>query len=147
MIKPEELMIGNKVKSTGLLNGRILTVENITGRGSLLDQKRVVFFLEEKNVGDFCEDLEPIPLTEELLVKAGFEKIAGSYNKDIDSFGGGKRLCFSGDYLYIIDSETQNTIPTDIITLWNKDLMNEFYLHRLQNLYFALTGTELTIKL
>lgn len=89
----------------------------------------------------------PIPLTEEILLKCGFEKEPISYSINIDSFGGGKRLSFSGDYLYITDSEKQNTIPTDIITLWNKDLRKEFYLHELQNIFHAITGTELNITL
>lgn len=95
--------------------------------------------------GDY--GLYPIPLTEEILLKCGFEKEPMAYRKSIDYFGGGKKLTFSGDYLYIVDSEKQNTIPTDIITLWNKDICKEFYLHQLQNLYFALTGQELEINL
>jgi hypothetical protein len=90
--------------------------------------------------------IKPILLTEEWLLKFGFEKDGIAYSKNIDLFGGGKKLSFSGDYLYIIDSEKQNTIPTDIITMWNKDIKKNFYVHQLQNLYFALTGEELTIK-
>ena len=63
------------------------------------------------------EYMTPIPLTEEILLKCGFEKERMSYSINIDNFGGGKKLSFSGDYLYIVDSEKQNTIPTDIVTL------------------------------
>ena len=91
-----------------------------------------------------ANNYNPIPLTEEWLVKFGFEKEPLSYSKNIDLFGGGKKISVSGDYLYIIDSEKQTTIPTDIITIWNKDVKKEFYVHQLQNLYFALTGEELS---
>ncbi len=86
---------------------------------------------------------EPVIIDNELLERFGFKKEPLAYTKNIDSFGKGKRLSFSGDYLYIIDAEAQNTIPTDIITIWNKDLMKKFYAHSLQNLWLTLTGTEL----
>lgn len=92
------------------------------------------------------KDPTPIPLTEEWLLKMGFKKEPMEYSKNIDLFGGGKKLSFSGDYLYLVDSEKKNTIPTDVITVWNKDVMKQFYVHQLQNLYFSLTGEELTIK-
>lgn len=149
MIKPEELRIGNKVKSTGLLNGRILTVENVTGRGTLLDQKRVVFFLEEKNVGDFCEDLEPIPLTEELLVKAGFEYVVndGSFeNISLDYWAKDALLLFTNGsepkeaYLFGYG----NGYFGKYFVITGRWIYN---LHDLQNVYHAWKGTELTIKL
>ena len=101
-----------------------------------------------KIINEIAEKLhpQPIPLTEEWLLKFRFEKDDIAYSKNIDLFGGGKKLSFSGDYLYIVDSEKQNTIPTDIITIWNKDVKKNFYVHQLQNLYFALTGEELTLK-
>ena len=95
--------------------------------------------------GDY--GLYAIELSPEILEKCGFEKEQMAYSINIDKFGGGKKLSFSGDYLYIIDSEKRETIPTDIITIWNKDLMKEFYLHQLQNLIFSLTGEELIVNL
>lgn len=91
-------------------------------------------------------DIKPIPLTEEWLLKFGFEKNRDSFSKNIGLFSQGERLSFSGGYLYITDSEEPNTIPTDVITLWNKDVMNNLYVHQLQNLYYALTGEELILK-
>jgi hypothetical protein len=127
-MKANELRIGNYYN----YNGEILRVEPSVIE-DLCDS-------EEKN---WCK---PIPLTEEWLLKFGFEKQVMNYSKNIDLFGGGKKLCFSGDYLYIIDSEKQNTIPTDVVTIWNKDVKKEFYVHQLQNLYFSLMDEELTIK-
>jgi len=86
---------------------------------------------------------EPIPLTEEWLVKFGFKK---KYCSHFDSF-------FIG-----INPVTKDWM-FDIV--WMKSWINYSYegfpfyrnghfriesVHQLQNLYFALTGTELTIK-
>ena len=75
---------------------------------------------------------EPIPITEEWLLKFGFEKIIGSnesnftngfYNLFVNSLGEVNFYFFKeGDWYQKID-----------------------YVHQLQNLYFALTGSELTV--
>lgn len=71
---------------------------------------------------------EPIPLTEEWLLKFGFEKIGGwddyeGYIKDEVEIALNEKYPFE-NYL-------------------QKELK---HVHQLQNLYFALTGKELTIK-
>ena len=81
-----------------------------------------------------AKNYEPIQLTEEWLIKFGL-------NKTVDH---------PGRKLYEHD---------DIIPLWfsDKRVITDFYasrvrireckyVHQLQNLYFALTGEELTIK-
>lgn len=69
----------------------------------------------------------PIPLTEEWLVKFGFEK---------DSFG-----CLYFGYFYYRKSLFYSSGEFS-----NIGLPNIQYVHQLQNIYFALTGEELTIK-
>lgn len=81
-------------------------------------------------------DLEPIPLTEEWLLKFGFEKNFNNFyekliNKDEDDFIGKLTDYF---FAYYIDKKD------------NYPLIYIKYVHQLQNLYFALTGEELTIK-
>lgn len=75
---------------------------------------------------------EPIPLTEEWLLKFGFEKINNEYwymyyafciNEYFDVFG------------IKVTKSWQNIYGIKIR-----------YVHQLQNLYFALTGQELTFK-
>lgn len=79
----------------------------------------------------------PIPLTEEWLVKLGFEKVK---NK-IDIYEIGRLRIWSGSrgrYLaYLIEEDTTfgHYIPVPIE-----------YVHELQNLFFALCKQELTIK-
>ncbi len=92
--------------------------------------------------GDSCK---PIPLTEEWLIKFGFEKINhkmsmndGSYNchweRHFDDFKTGSCIYFSGGFF------SNNRFNKRHLYHKNK------YVHQLQNLYFALTGEELEIK-
>jgi hypothetical protein len=74
-----------------------------------------------------------IPLTEEWLVKFGFEHKSGNeYVKDVFVFRKQQRDIvingFENDYNGILISA------------------RDYYVHQLQNLYFALTGEELEIK-
>jgi len=95
-------------------------------------------------------DIVGVPLTPEILEKAGFKKDGfHSYVKKVennlqttDGF-----LVFSGDYLFLRHYNNENRSDDSIVTIWNKDLMNFFYVHQLQNLYSALTGEELMIEL
>lgn len=67
-------------------------------------------------------DLQGIPLTEDWLLKLGFEK-----KEDCEGY-------FKDGILFL----------NGLITVVQKVKCE--YVHRLQNLYFALTGQELTIK-
>lgn len=86
------------------------------------------------------EYTQPIPLTPEILEKAGFEETGEGedqfFHKEEKLFGLSRRWDISiegKEYSHIWDgSFTGRTIK---------------YVHELQNLYFALTGTELNINL
>ena len=80
------------------------------------------------------DDIYPIPLTEEWLLKFGFSEFMSPSDLRISicngvllqfHFGVNQVECWVGDEIN----------KTDLI-----------YVHQLQNLYFALTGEELTIK-
>lgn len=90
---------------------------------------------------------EGIPLTEDWLKRFGFEQGAlGSWTKSITIFGNLRELSFGGDYLYLREGkEVYGSGEDDLCVLWNKDVMKQFYVHQLQNLYFALTGEELKL--
>ena len=75
-------------------------------------------------------DIEPIPLTEEWLLKFGFEKMTKGYCFHNGSFG----LFFDNGILQL------ETPVTSI------ELNHIKFVHQYQNLYFALTCEELTIK-
>jgi hypothetical protein len=89
---------------------------------------------------------EAIPLTEEWLLRAGFEKDGfNAYNKSIALHRRQyKVLCFSGDYLFLREANTDMRHEDSLCTLWNMDIKKQFYVHELQNLYFDLMGVELT---
>lgn len=94
---------------------------------------------------------EPIPLTPEWLEKFGFEVNEG----DGGTFKNWRQTyslkimdeCYieiskRNNNFGISQCEKDNNIRRNLIA-FNRQLL---YIHRLQNLYFALTGTELTIK-
>jgi len=78
------------------------------------------------------EYLEPIPLTDEWLVKFGFKddmlefKLSNTIN--VDSY-----------FMY-----SNGTVSYLVEDFWGSKPL--IHVHQLQNLYFALTGEELTIK-
>ena len=81
------------------------------------------------------EDIEPIPLTEEWLLKMGFEEWAGiGYKAPTNT----AYWHFSIGLDFIPTIWTGNTITTD-------GYRGCKYVHQLQNLFFALTQKELTI--
>lgn len=114
--------------------------------GSLFEQRGFPMYVEaifrdtvylnfEGNEGDIWEedikDLVPIPLTEEILLKAGFEKDTGEFYiyKDITV----RKTYYSDDFWRFIFKHQRI-----------KDIK---YLHDLQNTIFALTGEEIKIEL
>jgi hypothetical protein len=70
-------------------------------------------------------DLSPIPLTEEWLIKFGFD--GQDYNLFTIELSRNQFMMLKDEWLIVISNNCK-------------------YVHQLQNLYFALTGEELTIK-
>lgn len=103
----------------------------------------VVEITMSRYIGDFHEgilELSPIPLTEEWLVKFGFE-ISWHIN-DGSGFGFSKH---KKDYFVIFHVKQKGFR----VAFRNENGRIEIpvkYVHQLQNLYFALNGEELTIK-
>lgn len=99
--------------------------------------------IEEIDDAPLNFDAQPIPLTREWLLKFGFEKnnqsyqvvytinVEDEYEQDYTS-----KLYLGLDGQYFIG------IPYELFRGKSKIQ----YVHQLQNLYFALTGEELTIK-
>lgn len=130
MIPANELRVGNRFIRE-LRNERgleydhdfILTEENM---GKLFGD----------NIGLALEDLFPTPLTREMLSELGFEK-----NDDGD--GGYYHELLSGNGILFIEGDKKGY--TDVfIDLWEQIRVR--HLHQLQNLYFALTGQELSFN-
>jgi hypothetical protein len=119
-MKANELRIGNLIRFNNLIEKeKIVTV---TGR----------FLLPfSEDVGDISNYYQPIPLTEEWLLKFGFEKIGEYWYKDRFFI----EMLFGRLNLRITINNAESAYANSVQ-----------YVHQLQNLYFALTGNELEIK-
>jgi len=87
------------------------------------------------NANDFNE-YSPIILTEDWLKRAGF--IDAKFR-----FGNAEELelDFDGDHYNIFYNQKNNDNTSEKILMY-KEL---YYVHELQNLYYALTGSELSV--
>lgn len=128
-MKANELRVGNLVS----YHENISVVHGITdpdyGNGIHIHYEHTCIGCDEKLI-------EPIPLTEELLLKFGFEE----YGDIHDNFMYKDWIWYSL-HAKCIDIRKGELQPWTLIPLSIK------YVHQLQNLYFALTGDELTIKI
>ena len=102
-------------------------------------KKDVVVKIDAKIIFDIwieAEDYEPIPITEEWVLKFGFYK----------------ELRDSGEAGFFMSKNDCNVIIKDFgdgfLFIWELSFMGKpiKYVHQLQNLYFALTSEELEIK-
>jgi hypothetical protein len=155
-MKASELRIGNWVKikdeifEEGYLTGYDIYTTNefqITGfnDGSSMKDCKVICFYETPGklfggtIHSGCRDLDidPIPLTEEWLLKFGFNRHHADYFNGII-------------YIKNIINNTEfewGVYPNELgsgIQIQNRKLLK--YVHQLQNLYFALTEEELVVK-
>ena len=109
-----------------------------------------VWFDEERNLS--VELCQPIPLTEEWLLKFGFKawdnkETIYALERDIDKYNNTCfRFWFQSDKL-IFDYIQNEVHPTESF-FDDKNIirLDIQHVHQLQNLYFALTGVELTFK-
>lgn len=139
MIDPKELRIGNYINvelydytEDGITpNGvlRIFQIESVCEDGINIDTYRTG---EPEVTNDRITGIE---LTSSILAKCGFEKMYATQQTEFSGYrkiGGGFRLWNNnGDLLYVVVSQVVNYRPIK-------------YLHQLQNLFFCLTGEELT---
>jgi len=84
---------------------------------------------------DVISQFEPIPLTEEWLIKLGFEKLTDSN----DGFKNTTYTYTKGiSFIVYFDGVRLST------NFWMGN--EKHYVHQLQNLFYVLSGEELTIK-
>jgi hypothetical protein len=125
-MKSNELRIGNYV----LFNKSNNEIGCITSVETFVSNQFKVGFDNRIDIKYYDDEIKPIPLTEEWLLKFGFRigKTEEYYELEfVEMFG--------------YDNEDWN-----FKYLGNLIKLDLKYVHSLQNLYFALTGEELTIK-
>jgi hypothetical protein len=120
MIQLNEIRLGNLVKAD---NEKIW---NSTYNGSIVavDIDILMDIFKDENL------YSPIPLSVELLEQAGFK------------WQGGDHYANEENDIWIEDKSGLYRFARPFLTKYNLK-----YLHQLQNLYFALTGTELEVNL
>lgn len=135
-MKPQELRIGNKIWRPCCYDEVLEIRENgIIGLDSL---RGLISFGE----------IEPIPITEELLLKIGFKKDRNGYFYYRD-YNDELSIRFSSNYTSI-EYANLHFNPEDVTeTNYGSSLEfpNTLHLHTLQNIWYLLTGKELEIKL
>ena len=145
-MKAEELMIGNYV----FFNNKISKVSFLREDGKI----GVIFSnIYRENI----YQIEPIPLTEEWLLKFGFENwgLGKLYSNEHEKY---TRYVLhniidgtSNFEVHFVTSNYGGVEHTQFIISCDEDDRINFgidieYVNQLQNLYFALTGTELELN-
>ena len=131
-MKTHELRIGNYVYYNGN-HKHISTVSSLQPK-VYVEPYGAVCYSESIKVGlnnrfDIVYDVEnvkPIPLTEEWLIKFGFEKVNGWYD-------------YTGWFKDMVEIECDYN-GYKFVNYLNLEIK---HVHKLQNLYFALTNKEL----
>lgn len=145
MISPQELRIGNWVELDGAYC-------QVTGIRQGEDKRKLdpslhahtgkIYFLSTGKTYRYIGHFRPIPLTEEILLKCGFEKkVTRTDHFDVEMIHYEK----DRHYVYLISDGFEFEYET------GHGRVNLFrtlhYIHQLQNLFFIFTGRELDIKL
>lgn len=118
---------------------------NLVGTVSLISE----FVFDCRNeIGSFTPNCkyDPIPLTEEILSKCGFDFSA--FKKPMQTCG--VDLFYGHDYYFKRIGYKTDLILRSLNGVFRIECFYSTriqYLHQLQNLYFALTGEELEVKL
>lgn len=117
-MKASELRYGNLIES------------HFSGCNFAKGIVKVDFYVMQKiHLYNGLQSLKPIPLTDEWLLKFGFEKII------VEDY---PLYIYDG---FIIEVYTDNCV----VSYNNTEITKIKYVHQLQNLYFALTNNEIEI--
>ena len=142
-MEAKELRIGNMVilnntKYRPTDSGKIHVVDQI--KNETVNIFRLDKLPYSECYGQFIQYIEPIPLTDSFFQKLNAEKDK-EYNAHYV-------LPINGDYGYMLFTKDESGysvfihIDDSSILLYH----NIMYVHEIQNIYFAISGEELTIK-
>jgi hypothetical protein len=122
MVKPNEVRIGNWLLME-YLDSKYVQVTAVSDKSGIVINRAPIT----------SSILKGIPVTPEILLKAGFYKQDENYYVHDES------------YIWIMLEDM--TIGLFILPCENDADISVKYVHQLQNFYFALTGEELKIEL
>lgn len=131
-LKPQDLRIENYVN----YNQMNLPIYGIRSPKPLKDKRFADKWLIElfdgaSTIDCTIDDIHPIPITEEILLMAGFKHTGGGFYTHLPSL---IQACNIGDQFYNMGFKDAN--------------IGRFYhLNQLQNIFHSLTGEELEINL
>ena len=128
-MEASELRIGNLFDGMGMIQIVFEILDN-TDRGRIIQKGYEHLILCKENGNQYKPiEINTIPLTEEWLLKFGFEKLEHIQ-------------------LGVLYLKSQLRIkPSFMFAQWRGASVGKIdYVHQLQNLYFALCGEELEIK-
>lgn len=128
MIKPNELRLGNyvAVKNHG---------EEVIGKVFAINENLIS--VDGGNNNYDYHLLEPIPLSEEILLKCGFENFGyGIFDIPLNN-SCDKSFSIQDGFCFLAGENSDCVFNTKKVE----------HLHQLQNLYFAITGKELEVNL
>ena len=127
-MKPNELRIGNLVIQNEF-HGYVYSIESpLPRKEKRFSDKAIITLFDNGLTTVPIDEIEPIPLTEEWLLKFGFDKYEFDHKEN--QYRHKERLIVLRD---------------DKFVDYGSSVVLE-HIHQLQNLYFALTGSELTLK-
>lgn len=93
--------------------------------------------------------IQPIPITEEWLLKFGFNHVSGTLRDKKINIQKEEGSGHSEYDLWIDFGDDNETFEVEILIVSKEGdwfFTKQKYIHQLQNIYFALTKKELTIK-
>lgn len=117
----KELRIGNAI----MHQGDMVTADSMS-------DSVVIIIRHGEIVTSYFDEINPIPLTPELLERAGFVKQFGYWQRHEPHFDMFSIWEYDNDFEVILN----DTLVTRVA-----------HLHQLQNLYYALTGEELNVEI
>lgn len=149
MIQANELRIGNYVASDHFKERDIIVKVRLIGQEQAIVEH--LSGLSEPML--YQGEMRAIKLTEEVLLKCGAVKVPHKIftncfelplkrNKKIVISDIGTPNFMMG----IVECNFETGQVEDVVNVHNWDIEKDMYLHQFQNIYFALTGKELEIK-
>jgi len=142
-LKIEDIRVGNYFKHNDLISAS--EYESIF-------QWDVAHFSDIDRCRLSIVNIEPIPLTAEILEKCGFEKHPHFtvQNERFIKIGRNRVLSVASvgtpnEMLFLTEQEPPKV--NDVICIRNYDYDGYTYLHEIQNIHHAITGKELTMTL